>query len=264
LNNIASGALLKLENVSLSTQLQQKSQKRGISLPGYRILEDISFEVAAGDRIIITGATGAGKSFLLRLLNRLSEPTSGKIYFQNQDYTQIPIIQLRQQVVMVNQEIRLLGMTVKDALAYPLKLRGLAKAEIQQRISFWVEQLQIPDGWLERNEVQLSLGQKQLVAIARAIITQPLILLLDEPTSALDIGTSERIIEILNKQLENTAIIFVSHQFELFQQSCVVYHHRYRLLYLANGQLISNQPANQIDWVDLKAKITQAETENDF
>jgi D-methionine transport system ATP-binding protein len=264
LNNITSGALLKLENVSLSTQLQQKSQKRGISLPGYRILEDISFEVAAGDRIIITGATGAGKTFLLRLLNRLSEPSSGKIYFQNQDYTQIPIIQLRQQVVMVNQEIRLLGMTVKDALAYPLKLRGLAKAEIQQKVSFWVEQLQIPDGWLERSEVQLSLGQKQLVAIARAIITQPPILLLDEPTSALDVGTAERVLQILNQQLENTAIIFVSHQFELFQQSCVVYHPRYRLLYLANGRLISNQPANQVDWVDLKAKIIQAETEDDF
>jgi D-methionine transport system ATP-binding protein len=250
-------ALLKLENVSLSTQLQQKNQKRGISLPGYRILENISFEVAPRDRIIITGATGAGKTFLLRLLNRLSEPTSGKIYFQNQDYTQIPIIQLRQQIVMVNQEIRLLGMTVKDALAYPLKLRGLPKAEIQQRISYWVEQLQIPDGWLERNEIQLSLGQKQQVAIARAMITQPLILLLDEPTSALDIGTSQRILEILNQQTQTTTII-ATHQFELFQQSC------HRLLYLANGQLISNQPANQIDWVDLKTKITQAETEDDF
>ncbi|AFZ00934.1 ATP-binding cassette domain-containing protein [Calothrix sp. PCC 6303] len=250
-------ALLKLENVSLSTQLQQKTQKRGISLPGYRILEDISFEVAAGDRIIVTGATGAGKTFLLRLLNRLSEPTSGKIFFQNQDYTQIPVIQLRQQIVMVNQEVRLLGMTVKDALAYPLKLRGLAKAEIQQRIAFWVEQLQIPDGWLERNEVQLSLGQKQLVAIARAIITQPLILLLDEPTSALDVGTSKQIIEILSQQTQTT-IITATHQFELFQQSCDC------LLYLANGRLISNQPANQVDWVDLKAKITQAETEDDF
>jgi D-methionine transport system ATP-binding protein len=256
-------ALLKLENVSLSTQLQQKTQKRGISLPGYGILENISFEIAPGDRIIITGATGAGKTFLLRLLNRLSEPTSGKIYFQNQDYTQIPVIQLRQQVVMVNQEIRLLGMTVKEALAYPLKLRGLPKAEIQQRIAFWIEQLQIPDSWLERNEVQLSLGQKQLVAIARAMIVQPLILLLDEPTSALDIGTSERILEILNQQTQTTTIT-ATHQFELFQQSCVVHHHRYRLLYLANGKLISNQPANQIDWVDLKAKIAQAETEDDF
>jgi D-methionine transport system ATP-binding protein len=256
-------ALLKLENVSLSTQLQQKTQKRGISLPGYGILENISFEIAPGDRIIITGATGAGKTFLLRLLNRLSEPTSGKIYFQNQDYTQIPIIQLRQQVMMVNQEIRLLGMTVKEALAYPLKLRGLPKAEIQQRISFWIEQLQIPDSWLERNEVQLSLGQKQLVAIARAMIVQPLILLLDEPTSALDIGTSERILEILNQQTQTTTIT-ATHQFELFQQSSVVHHHRYRLLHLANGKLISNQPANQIDWVDLKAKIAQAETEDDF
>ncbi len=257
MDNITSKIILKLEQVSLSSKLNTKANN---SLPGHTILQDISFEVSKGERIGIVGATGAGKTFLLRLLNRLSEPTSGKIYFENRDYTQIPIIQLRQQIGLVCQESKLLGMTVKDALSYPLVLRGLPKQEIQRRVSMWVEQLQIPDDWLLRSELQLSAGQKQLVAIARTLLTQPQILLLDEPTSALDIGSAQRLLQILSQlsETQNTTVIMVNHQLDLVKDFAN------RVLHVSQGRLVGNSAIAQTDWTTLKSNITQAEIEDNF
>ncbi|MBF2003976.1 ATP-binding cassette domain-containing protein [Chlorogloeopsis fritschii PCC 9212] len=243
-------AKLRLEQVNLYTKLSGNAQ-------GYPILQDISFEVSEGDRIAIVGPSGAGKTHLLRLLNRLSEPTSGKIYLDNQEYHQIPVLQLRAQVTLVPQESKLLGMTVKEALAYPLVLRGLPKQTIQQRVSDWIEQLHIPDDWLGRTEVQLSAGQRQLVAIARALIIQPQILLLDEPTSALDAGTAYRVMHILTQlaQSHKTTILMVNHQLDIAQMFCT------RLLHLAQGRLLSNQSASSVDWNKLRESLIQAEAE---
>jgi D-methionine transport system ATP-binding protein len=243
-------AKLRLETVNLSASLPSNQQ-------GYPILQDISFEVSEGDRIAIVGPSGAGKTHLFRLLNRLSEPTSGKIYLDNQEYHQIPVLQLRAQVTLVPQESKLLGMTVKEALAYPLVLRGLPKQTIQQRVSDWIEQLHIPDDWLGRTEVQLSAGQRQLVAIARALIIQPQILLLDEPTSALDAGTAYRVMHILTQlaQTHKTTILMVNHQLDIAQMFCT------RLLHLAQGRLLSNQSAASVNWNKLRESLIQAEAE---
>jgi D-methionine transport system ATP-binding protein len=256
-------SIIRLEKVSLSAKLNTKAK----DIPGYSILQDISFEVFPGSCNTIVGATGAGKTFLLRSLNRLCEPTSGKIYFQNQDYTQIPVFQLRNSIVLVPQEAKLLGMTVKDALAYPLVLRGLPKAEIQQRVTQWIEQLQISDDWLGRSELQLSQGQKQLVAIARALVIQPQVLLLDEPTAALDIATVKRLMGILSQltKTQNMTVVMVNHQLELLKEF-----YSYpkiqngNILHLSQGRLLSNQPASQIDWANLKATIPQNQADDDF
>ncbi|MFQ4143266.1 ATP-binding cassette domain-containing protein [Chlorogloeopsis sp. ULAP02] len=244
-------AKLRLETVNLSASLPSNQQ-------GYPILQDISFEVFEGDRIAIVGPSGAGKTHLLRLLNRLSEPTSGKIYVDNQEYHQIPVLQLRSQVTLVPQESKLLGMTVKEALAYPLVLRGLPKQIIQQRVSNWTEQLHIPDDWLGRTEVQLSAGQRQLVAIARALTIQPQILLLDEPTSALDAGTTSHLMHILTQLAQSshkTTILMVNHQLDIAQMFCT------RLLHLVQGRLLSNQSASSVDWNKLRESLIQAEAE---
>ncbi|MBW4601460.1 MAG: ATP-binding cassette domain-containing protein [Calothrix sp. FI2-JRJ7] len=245
--------ILRLEQVSLNAKLNVNTKE---NLPGYSILKDISFEVPTGARVAIVGATGAGKTFLLRLLNRLSEPTSGKIYFDHQDYSLIPVQKLRSEIVLVPQESRLLGMTVKDALSYPLVLRGLPKTEITQRVSQWVELLQIPDDWLGRGEVQLSYGQRQLVAIARALAIQPKVLLLDEPTSNLDVGTTQRLLQTF-KKLVDTTVLIVNHQLDI-ASSCD------NVIHLSQGRLISNQRACDINWELLKASIIQAEAEDDF
>ncbi|MBK1987171.1 ATP-binding cassette domain-containing protein [Sphaerospermopsis aphanizomenoides BCCUSP55] len=248
--------MLRLEQVNLFTRLKSQVQN---NLPGYPILQDISFEVFPGDRITIVGTAGAGKTSLLRLINRLNEPTSGKIYLENQEYHQIPVIKLRQEVTLVQQESKLLGMTVREALAYPLVLRGWSKQKIQEQVGYWQEKLQIPDEWLARTEVQLSAGQKQLVAIARALVIQPKILLLDEPIAALDPGKASRLMYILceltqaPEQPFKTAILMVNHQLDLIQEFCN------RLLHLQQGQILANQPASQINWHELKASLTQAE-----
>jgi D-methionine transport system ATP-binding protein len=242
--------LLRLEQVNLYTKLKTQQQ-------GYPILRDISFEVNLGDRAAIVAPSGAGKTSLLRLINRLAEPTSGKIYLENQEYHQIPVSQLRQVVTLVLQEPKLLGMTVQQALAYPLVLRSLPKETIQQRISHWTEQLQIPLDWLGRTELQLSVGQRQLVAIARALVIQPKILMLDEPTSNLDIGIASHIMQVLTQlaQTHQTTVLMVNSQLDLAKMFCN------RLLYLHQGCLFLNQAADEIDWIDLQQRLMHAENQ---
>lgn len=244
--------LLRLEQVSLAAPVGSQY-----------LLKDISFEVNEGNsstemlapRITIIGPSGAGKSSLLRLLNRLSEPTSGTIYLDNQDYRQIPVIELRRQVMLLPQEPKLLGMTVGETLAYPLVLQGVAKSVIQQRLITWMEQLRIPEDWLNRTELQLSLGQRQIVALGRALVAQPKILLLDEPTSALDAGRASHVLQVLTQlsQQGNTTILMVNHQLDLAQQFST------RVLYLQDGSLISDTPSEQMNWPKLRETLIQAE-----
>ncbi|MBE9190825.1 ATP-binding cassette domain-containing protein [Gloeocapsopsis crepidinum LEGE 06123] len=237
----------------MPTQLQLRQVSLSASIGSQDLLQDISFDVARGDRIAIVGPSGAGKTSLLRLLNRLSEPSSGVILFENQDYRQIPVLQLRQEIVLVPQESKLLGMTVQNAIAYPLVLRKLPKQQIQQRVSYWIETLHIPVEWLDRNELQLSVGQRQLVAIARALVIQPKILLLDEPTSALDAGRTSHLVEVLTDLATQTTILMVNHQLEIAELFCT------RVLYFQQGRLIQDEPASSINWHKLRESLIQAE-----
>jgi len=246
----STSAQLQLTQVNLVTSM------KGI-ITGTPILTDISFEVFNGDRLGIIGPSGAGKTSLLRLLNRLSEPTGGRIYLENQDYRKIPVLQLRRQVMLVPQEPKLLGMTVQQALAYPLTLQQLPQRQIQERLDACMNQLHIPGDWLERTELQLSVGQRQLVAIARALVIQPKILLLDEPTSALDAGRASHVLGVLADlaQKGNMAILMVNHQLDMAQLFCT------RVLYLQGGQLLQDVPLAQIDWKQLRETLVQAEAQ---
>ncbi len=201
--------LLQLSDVGLSDPLGR-----------HQLLEKISFTVNKGDRLAIIGPSGSGKSTLLRLINRLRDPSTGSILFQSQPLKQFPVIDLRRQIVLVPQEPKLLGMTVQDTLVYPLQLQKLSPTEINQRREYWRSQLSIPDHWLERNELQLSLGQRQLISIVRGLMMQPKLLLLDEPTSALDRDKALQLIKVLKTMTmeTKTAIIMVNHQLELVEQ----------------------------------------------
>jgi len=237
---------LRLKQVSLVTS------GRG-PITGTPILTDISFEVFQSDRVALIGPSGAGKTSLLRLLNRLSEPTAGSIYLENQDYQKIPVLQLRRQVMLVPQEPKLLGMTVQQALAYPLTLQQLPQRQIQECLDACREQLHIPGEWLERTELQLSVGQRQLVAIARALVIQPKILLLDEPTSALDAGLASHVLGVLADLAlkDKMAILMVNHQLDMAQLFCN------RVLYLQGGQLLQDAPVAQIDWKQLRENLVK-------
>ncbi|NJO39956.1 MAG: ATP-binding cassette domain-containing protein [Cyanobacteria bacterium CRU_2_1] len=235
--------------------LEQVSLRVGIG--AHYLLQDVSFNVDQGDRLAIVGVSGAGKTSLLRVLNRLTEVSEGKIYFENQEIRQIPVIQLRQQITLVPQESKLLGMTVQQALAYPLVLRGIPQTTIQQRLKALMEKLHIPEEWLERSEVQLSVGQRQWVAIARALMIQPKILLLDEPTSALDAGKGTHLVNILTDLAQNhqTTVVMVNHQLEIAEQFCT------RLLHLQRGNVLQDSSSHQVDWNALKQTLIDAETQ---
>lgn len=242
---------------SLQSQLRLEQVSLKAPIGAQYLLQDLSFDVFQGDCVGIVGASGAGKTTLLKTLNRLSEISQGRILFENQDIRQIPVIQLRQQITLVPQESRLLGMTVRQALIYPLVLRKVEPAIVEQHLQTWLERLHIPNEWLERTEVQLSVGQRQLVAIARALMIQPKVLLLDEPTSALDVGRSEFLLTILQELTKTAAItvLMVNHQVELVQRFCS------RLLYLQQGRLVQAELAEKIDWTALKKAIVDEQIE---
>lgn len=222
------------------------------------LLSDISFSLVAGECITLTGITGAGKSTLLRLLNRLSEPTAGQILLNGENYRSIPPITLRQRVMSVSQEPKLLGMKVRETLAYPLQLRALGTEEIKQRILTVTEQLEIPTDWFDRTESQLSVGQKQIVSIARGIITRPQVLLLDEPIANLDLDTATRVLTTITNLTRSQQIgtIIVNHQLELAAQFSD------RLLYLHEGKLSIDRVTSTIDWQELQQQIRAAESQS--
>ncbi|MFP4007964.1 MAG: ATP-binding cassette domain-containing protein [Spirulinaceae cyanobacterium] len=240
-----------------STQTPEILRVEGVSLTAplglTTLLHDLSFTLNPGDRVAIIGPSGSGKTSLLRLLNRLSEPTRGQIYFQQKLYAQIPVTQLRRKIVLTPQEPKLLGMMVQDALAYPLILQQQPKREIRDRVAAICELCHIPDQWLERNELQLSLGQRQICAIARSLILRPPILLLDEPTSALDVGTAAQLLPIL-QNLSETTLVMVNHQLNFAAQLCN------RILYLEQGYLQQDMAATPEIWADLHQHLLAAET----
>jgi D-methionine transport system ATP-binding protein len=224
------------------------------------LLKDISLTVNRGEKIAIVGASGSGKTSLLRLLNRLISPKEGTIYFLDKPYQEHNIITLRQQIMLVTQEPKLLGMTGKEALIYPLQLQQLSITEISDRVIQWCDTLQIPSAWLERHELQLSLGQRQLITIARALILEPKVLLLDEPTSALDIKLSDRLLEVLEQinLKKQTTILMVNHQLEIAQKFCQ------RILYLNSGKLIKDIASTPENWQQIVELLLQEKQNNDW
>lgn len=215
------------------------------------ILQDISLTLEQGDRLVVLGTSGSGKSTLLQLLNHLQSPTSGVLLFNDKAYGAYPPEQLRQQIALVPQESKLLGMTVQTALTYPLTLQRLSKAEIQRRWLWWQEQLDIPDIWLDRHEALLSGGQKQWVAIARALIMEPQILLLDEPTAALDLGRSQKLAEILihDQQTSQRPMAIATHELDFAQQFAT------RVIYLENGKIITQGDRHTVDWEMIRRQL---------
>jgi len=234
---------LTLPPTSPQIRLEQVSLAAPVGL--HDLLQKISFEVFRGDRIALLGASGSGKTSLLRLLNRLEDPSEGTIYLEGQALHQIPVRRLRQQVMLVPQEPKLLGMTVQTALAYPLVLQGVPQSTLEQRLQRWMEQLSIPQDWLERNELQLSLGERQRVAIARALLAEPKLLLLDEPTSALDFGRAEAMLQVL-RQSGDLTVMMATHQLDLAQRFCN------RVLLLREGKLVQDVAEKSLDWQQLR------------
>jgi D-methionine transport system ATP-binding protein len=164
------------------------------------LLEPLSFGVAAGESIALTGPVGSGKSLLLRLLNRLAEPTGGHVYLNDLDYRTLPATQLRRRILLVAAQPQLLGMTVQDALLYPLRLQCLSASAVEQRILTLLNHWPIPETWLTQTADQLTPQACQIVAIGRGLIASPQVLLLDEPQRLLGSELLAQLREIAKQQ----------------------------------------------------------------
>lgn len=147
------------------------------------IVNDVSFDVNATELLAIVGPSGAGKSSLLRLLNRLDEPSSGSVLLEGKDYREIPPRELRRKVGMVMQRPYVFRGTVADNLRFGPQQQGteLADDEIERLL----RDVGLA-GYASEDVEHLSGGEAQRVCFARALANQPTILLLDEPTSSLD------------------------------------------------------------------------------
>jgi phosphonate transport system ATP-binding protein len=181
---------------------------------GTRALNDVSFDVAPGDFLIVIGLSGSGKSTLMRCINRLIEPTSGKVYIDNVDVTALPLDELRalrRQIGMIFQQFNLvrrssvLTNTLTGRLGYVPSSWALANywpRDLRERALRHLATVGIAEKAYTRAD-QLSGGQQQRVAIARALMQDPKLILADEPVASLDPATSHSVlqyVEALNKR----------------------------------------------------------------
>ncbi|MFK3793302.1 methionine ABC transporter ATP-binding protein [Pseudomonas piscis] len=189
-------------------------------------LHPTSLRVEAGQVFGLIGHSGAGKSTLLRLINRLENPSGGRIIVDNEEITALDaggLRRFRQQVGMIFQHFNLLASkTVADNVALPLQLSGeLSRTEIDKRVTELLARVGLADH-ARKYPAQLSGGQKQRVGIARALATKPKILLCDEATSALDPQTTASVLQLLaeiNRELKLT-IVLITHEMDVIRRVC--------------------------------------------
>ena len=188
-------------------------------------LQDVSVAVQPGEICGIIGLSGAGKSTLVRCINLLEHPTEGKVLFHGQDLTGLKDKELRLQrrkISMIFQSFNLLDQrTSLDNICFPLELAGVSKKEARKRAMELLEIVGLPDK-AGAYPVQLSGGQKQRIAIARALASDPEVLLCDEATSALDPTTTDSILKLLQKinRERGITVIIITHQMSVIEQIC--------------------------------------------
>jgi D-methionine transport system ATP-binding protein len=188
-------------------------------------LQDISLTVPTGAIYGIIGRSGAGKSSLIRTINRLEKPSGGRVLVDGDDiatYDESALVGLRRRVGMIFQHFNLLSAkTVWSNVALPLQVAGVPRAEIDARVAEALTLVGL-EGKHNVYPSRLSGGQKQRVGIARALVSRPEILLCDEATSALDPETTLSILHLLkdiNRRL-NLTIVLITHEMSVIREIC--------------------------------------------
>jgi osmoprotectant transport system ATP-binding protein len=181
-------------------------------------VRDVSFEVEKGEFVVLLGPSGCGKTTLMRMVNRLIEPTSGSIHVEGREIHDIPITDLRRHIGYVIQQVGLFPhMNVAQNIAVVPKLLGWPKERTEQRTNELLDLVALPPGeYRKRYPRQLSGGQQQRVGIARAMAADPQIMLMDEPFGAIDaITRTDLQNELLAIQRKvSKTVIFVTHDVE--------------------------------------------------
>jgi len=204
--------------------------------PDELVLRDLDFTIAPGEKVALVGPTGAGKSSIIRLLCRLYEVTSGRILLDGVDIREMPQAELRRRMAVILQDGFLFAGDVKGniTLGEAYSMAEIQRAAEQTNVAKFIEQL--PQGYnteLRQRGTNLSGGQKQLLAFARAAIRNPPILVLDEATANLDVGTESLIQEALETLLEGRTAIIIAHRLSTIRRVD-------RILVLKRGQLVES------------------------
>ncbi len=227
---MSKNVLIKLENV---WKIYQLGETR------LNVLKEINLEISPGSFITIMGASGSGKSTLLHLLGCLDIPTKGKIFFEGQDISELSQDQLAeirgQKIGFVFQQFNLLAnLSSLENVMLPMTFNGVNEKERIERAKTLLTSLKLEKRVFHR-PLELSGGEQQRIAIARALANDPDIILADEPTGNLDSTTGKQILEILTDlhKNEKKTIIVVTHDSNIASYSK-------EIINIKDGQIISN------------------------
>lgn len=207
---------------------------------GQIALDDVTIEIGDGEFVFVTGPSGVGKTTFLKLFTREVFPSSGRILISDQNILSIPskkIPYLRRQIGTIFQDFKLLlNRTIFENVSVPLEVIGSTESHIEKTVSEVLDKV----GLLEKAAhfpVQLSGGEVQRTAIARAIVGKPKILLADEPTADLDPVTAEAVVDLLEKinKEDKTTIIMATHNIQIVNK------YKKRVLRMKNGKIASDE-----------------------
>ena len=206
-------------------EMKSLSQNLGAGENQVNALKNVSVSIEKGDIFGIIGLSGAGKSTLVRCINLLERPDQGAVLFDGKDLMGLPEKELRRErrkISMIFQSFNLLEQrTSLDNICFPMELAGVPKKQARARAKELLETVGLPDK-ADSYPVQLSGGQKQRIAIARALASDPEVLLCDEATSALDPKTTGQILSLLQKinRERGITVIIITHQMSVIEQIC--------------------------------------------
>jgi cell division transport system ATP-binding protein len=210
---------------------------------GISALKDVSLSIARREFVFLTGASGAGKSTILRLMYMDERPTSGEVSVggvSSSDAGRGDVARLRRKLGIVFQDFRLLeDRTVEQNIAFALEVIGTPRASIAPKVSRVLTQVGLGSkGTARPNE--LSGGEQQRAAIARALVNDPFVLIADEPTGNLDERATRGIFQLLlDINAAGTAIVMATHDLDLVVRA------NYRVIELAEGSIVSDTPSTR-------------------
>lgn len=216
-----------------------RAEKLGRSVPNKILVADVDLDIRRGETLAIVGPSGSGKSSLLRLLNRLDEPTAGTVYLDGIDYRKIAPRELRRRVGMVTQRPFLFPGSVADNLRFGPRQRGVELADsVMEELLHAV----LLDGLGERDVANLSGGEQQRVSFARTLANSPEMMLLDEPTSALDENAKREVEAVIARigREQGIPCVLVTHD---AAQALRLAH---RALVLESGRVVRSGAVNEV------------------
>ena len=220
--------MIKFEHVKVTYPGQQRPA-----------LDDVSVEIEKGEFVFLVGASGSGKSTFLRLVLREARPNEGRVYVAGKEVNRIAgwkVPTLRRQIGTVFQDFRLLpNKTVEENVAFALQVIGKSRAQIKRVVPQTLELVGL-GGKGDRMPDELSGGEQQRVAVARAFVNRPVILIADEPTGNLDPNTSVGIMKLLDRiNRTGTTVVMATHDAGIVDQM------RKRVIELSSGLIVRDQ-----------------------